>query len=79
MQPHEKRVVDEWLELSTKVDKLKTFLEYDKSESINIYDKILLKQQLQHMSNYLDVLEKRIVRFGGGESCHTIIRLNKRT
>ena len=68
MQPHEKkRVVEEWLELSTKVDKLKTFLEYDKSESINIYDKILLKQQLQHMSNYLDVLEKRIVRFGGGE------------
>ena len=66
MQSHEKRVVDEWLELSTKVDKLKTFLEYDKSESINIYDKILLKQQLQHMSNYLDVLARRIVRFGGG-------------
>ena len=72
MQPHEKRVVDEWLELSTKVDKLKTFLEYDKSESINIYDKILLKQQLQHMSNYLDVLEKRIVRFGG---VNNVIRL----
>ena len=67
MQPHEKRVVDEWLELSTKVDKLKTFLECDKSESINIDDKILLKQQLQHMSNYLDVLAIRIVRFGGGE------------
>ena len=67
MQPHEKRVVDECFELSNKVDKLKTFLESDKSESINIYDKILLKQQLQHMSNYLDVLEKRIVRFGGGE------------
>ena len=68
MQPHEKkRVVEEWLELSTKVDKLKTFLESDKSESINIYDKILLKQQLQHMSNYLDVLARRIVRFGGGE------------
>ena len=67
MQPHEKRVVDECFELSTKVDKLKTFLESDKSESIDIYDKILLKQQLQHMSNYLDVLEKRIVRFGGGE------------
>ena len=67
MQPHEKRVVDECFELSNKVDKLKTFLESDKSESINIYDKILLKQQLQHMSNYLDVLEKRIVRFSGGE------------
>lgn len=67
MQPHEKRVVDECFELSNKVDKLKTFLESDKSESINIYDKILLKQQLQHMSNYLDVLEIRIVRFGGGE------------
>ena len=65
MQPHEKRVVDECFELSNKVDKLKTFLESDKSESINIYDKILLKQQLQHMSNYLDVLERRIVRFGG--------------
>ena len=67
MQPHEKRVVDECFELSNKVDKLKTFLESDKSDSINIYDKILLKQQLQHMSNYLDVLEIRIVRFGGGE------------
>lgn len=67
MQPHEKRVVDECFELSNKVDKLKTFLESDKSESINIYDKILLKQQLQHMSNYLDVLEIRIFRFGGGE------------
>ena len=67
MQPHEKRVVDECFELSNKVDKLKTFLEYDKSESIDIYDKILLKQQLQHMSNYLDVLARRIVRFGGGE------------
>ena len=67
MQPHEKRVVDECFELSNKVDKLKTFLESDKSESINIYDKILLKQQLQHMSNYLDVLKIRIVRFGGGE------------
>ena len=67
MQPHEKRVVDECFELSNKVDKLKTFLESDKSESINIYDKILLKQQLQHMNNYLDVLEIRIVRFGGGE------------
>ena len=67
MQPHEKRVVDECFELSNKVDKLKTFLESDKSESINSYDKILLKQQLQHMSNYLDVLEIRIVRFGGVE------------
>ena len=67
MQPHEKRVVDEWCELSIKVDKLKTFLEYDKYESIDIYDKILLKQQLQHMSNYLDVLERRIVIFGGDE------------
>ena len=67
MQEHEKRVVDECFELSNKVDKLKTFLESDKSESINIYDKILLKQQLQHMSNYLDVLKIRIVRFGGGE------------
>ena len=67
MQPHEKRVVDECFELSIKVDKLKTFLDSDKSESINIYDKILLKQQLQHMSNYLDVLEKRIFRFGGSE------------
>ena len=67
MQPHEKRVVEEWLELSTKVDKLKTFLESDKSESIDIYDKILLKQQMQHMSNYLDVLARRILRFGGGE------------
>lgn len=67
MQPHEKRVVDECFELSNKVDKLKTFLESDKSESINSYDKILLKQQLQHMSNYLDVLERRIVIFGGDE------------
>ena len=67
MQPHEKRVVEEWCELSIKVDKLRTFLKYDKSESINIYDKILLKQQMQHMSNYLDVLAIRIVRFGGGE------------
>ena len=67
MQPHEKRVVDECFELSNKVDKLKTFLESDKSNTINIYDKILLKQQLQHMSNYLDVLEIRIFRFGGGE------------
>lgn len=65
MQPHEKRVVDEFFELSNKVDKLKTFLESEKSESINIYDKILLSQQLKHMSNYLDVLERRIVRFGG--------------
>ena len=67
MQPHEKRVVEECFELSNKVDKLKTFLESDKSNTINIYDKILLKQQLQHMSNYLDVLARRIVRFGGGE------------
>lgn len=67
MQPHEKRVVDECFELSNKVDKLKTFLESDKSDSINSYDKILLKQQLQHMSNYLDVLERRIVIFGGDE------------
>ena len=67
MQPHEKRVVDECFELSNKVDKLKTFLESDKSNTINIYDKILLKQQLQHMSNYLYVLEIRILRFGGGE------------
>ena len=67
MQPHEKRVVDECFELSNKVDKLKTFLESDKSNTINSYDKILLKQQLQHMSNYLDVLERRIVIFGGDE------------
>lgn len=65
MQPHEKRVVDECFELSTKVDKLKAFLESEKSESICIYDKILLKQQLGHMSNYLDVLERRIAKFGG--------------
>ena len=67
MKPHEKRVVDECFELSNKVDKLKTFLESDKSESINSYDKILLKQQLQHMANYLDVLERRIAIFGGDE------------
>ena len=49
MQPHEKRVVDECFELSNKVDKLKTFLESDKSNTINSYDKILLKQQLQQV------------------------------
>ena len=65
MQPHQQRVISERDELSDKVSKLTSFIDPSNKiyASLDKQDQHLLEDQLIHMCDYLEVLEKRILRF----------------
>jgi len=64
MKDYQQRVIDEKDELDGKLEKLNNFIDSDGYDSIEDgRDKDLLDEQLQAMSDYSDILGKRIDRF----------------
>lgn len=56
------RLVEEQVQLEDKLNKLKSFIEGDKFESINDTQKALLKVQANAMSTYNQCLKERLER-----------------
>ena len=63
MQPHEQRVVDEKVELDTRLEKLRAFFTTPIFQELDYHDQWLLKLQENVMSDYSEILETRIARF----------------
>lgn len=66
MQPHQERVVAESNELRERLNKLTLFISgtgNDTFRALGSDDQDLLKEQHVIMSQYLDVLRRRIARF----------------
>jgi len=63
MKPRQEGVITEHKELSEKIEKLRQFLGSDDSDSLAKMDYNLMLSQLRIMSDYLDILNKRISRF----------------
>jgi hypothetical protein len=64
MQPHQERVVVERDELSEKIGKLRTFTNGAVFSTLPYEERGLLTRQYLAMSNYLDILNRRIEAFG---------------
>lgn len=62
-QPHEQRVVDEKVDLDTRVAKLTAFLGTEVFAGLPLEDRRLLALQHDVMSAYSEVLGARIARF----------------
>ncbi|WP_314058672.1 hypothetical protein [Empedobacter brevis] len=67
LQPHQLRVVDEQLDLETKIVALEKFFETDTFKSLPDYEKELLMLQLEPMKDYNLILKSRIESFRLGE------------
>lgn len=63
MQPHQQRVVDEKIDLDTKLEKLKAFGKTGIFDGLPTEEKQRLTEQEMHMENYSDVLGRRIAAF----------------
>jgi len=63
MEDYQQRVVDEERELREKLKKLEAFVASDVFAGMAREDQSLLRKQHGYMANYLDILERRIVRF----------------
>lgn len=61
VEPHEQRVIDEFTELSSKIDKLSDFVSNSPIFSkLAILESNLLLEQLEYMKQYAKVLNQRI-------------------
>lgn len=63
MKPHELRVVQEYQELLTKADSLRTFLSVDRPQYVSELQWDLMVQQYGLMIGYARVLNERIEDF----------------
>lgn len=63
LQPHQQRVVDEKTELDEKRDKLSIFFDSDIYNGLDEENKSLLRIQHGVMTQYSDILSKRIGLF----------------
>lgn len=64
MQSHEERVIKEKRELDEKLVKLVQFITASLVfKTLDEYDRMLLREQRDHMMDYSDTLERRISRF----------------
>lgn len=54
------RLKTEQLELSEKINKLESFIKSENWENVNVEQKVLLAMQLDAMTNYNDILIKRL-------------------
>jgi hypothetical protein len=61
--PHQRRVIDEKIELDDRLSKLKVFLTSDLFDKLDIQNQELLELQSVHMQAYSNVLAERIVLF----------------
>lgn len=64
MQPHQQRVVDEYNELTDKINRLEDFLQSEKfTVIVSEEEQILLAIQFQAMQRYQEILLERIELF----------------
>lgn len=63
LQPHELRVVEEEKKLATDLANLSKFIDGNVFKNLDTEDQKLLCEQKFHMGKYLEILNKRIVRF----------------
>jgi len=61
--PHQQRVVGEFVQLSDKVGKLRTFVGGRLFITLPPEERAILREQLSAMESYMDVLAKRVARF----------------
>lgn len=62
MSDYRLRLIDEHEQLYKKIAKLKEFIISGKCDELPEIDKYDLKEQLGHMENYFDVLDRRVSR-----------------
>lgn len=60
---HEQRVINESIDLKTKLEKLVNFLDTPVFKQMKAEDQTLLNRQAAVMLSYLNILEARILRF----------------
>ena len=58
--PHFERILDEYFELSNKVEKLNEFFNGSVFNKLSEIEKDLLTEQCEVMNKYLEILNKRI-------------------
>jgi hypothetical protein len=63
MQAHQQRVIQEEADLSDKIDRLIVFTKQSVFESLPQSEQNLLREQLDYMTQYHDVLKRRIQTF----------------
>lgn len=63
LQPHQLRVIDEYIELRERFLKLQIFLSSKKFEEVKLEQKCFLTQQSKAMTMYLSCLKNRIIAF----------------
>lgn len=70
--PHQNRVIQERIDLTTKVNKLEEFVKSEKFQLVPAAEQALLNEQLEHMAMYLRVLDKRVSFITGAKqyTCH---------
>ena len=61
--PHQQRVVDEYADLSEKIDKLAAFFGTETYKGMRLAEKVLLSRQLSAMTDYQGILAERISLF----------------
>lgn len=59
----QQRVIGERAQLHDKVVKLECFIDSEPFNALDFDSAIFLREQLQHMRSYLEVLDKRIAKF----------------
>lgn len=64
VQPHQQRVVEEKTELDSRLEKLKAFIETEKFQSLSFDERWDLRAQRAVMSEYSDILRRRIAAWG---------------
>ena len=67
MQEHELRVIEEEKELSEKIKKLTSFMGTETFQQIGSFNQKHLREQLNHMFGYKNILKERISRFDDEE------------
>ena len=65
MKDYQQRVVDEQVELNTKIGKLLVFLGSSKFHDLSIDEQARMQRQYSAMQKYSDVLAERITAFQG--------------
>ena len=63
MQPHQQRVVDEKMELDSKISKLDVFIHGPLYPTLADPERMRLMRQFCHMKDYSNVLGERIAAF----------------
>lgn len=61
---YQARLIAEYDDLQTKVEKLKSFLQSDVYKTLEPEEQLDLQEQLMYMQNYLSILWKRLNRKG---------------